>query len=77
MITHSCGNESYCFNELSIKEKQILLLLLEMVEETFIKVYQVNLEVCYLHILIVFFHADLRIFTKYINLGNKGYIVLK
>jgi hypothetical protein len=46
-----------------------------MVEETFVKVYEVDLEFCYLHILIVVFHVDLRIFMEYIKLGNKGYLI--
>jgi hypothetical protein len=28
LIVYSCGNESYCFQELSIEKKQIPLLLL-------------------------------------------------
>jgi len=43
-----------------------------MAKEMFVEVYEINSEFCYLHILIVFFHADLRIFMGYIGLGKRG-----
>jgi hypothetical protein len=43
-----------------------------MIEKTFVKVYETDLEFCYLHLLVYFFHVDLRIFMECIDLRKKG-----
>ncbi len=37
-----------------------------MIEEIFVDVYEVDLQFCYLHILIIVFHAGLKIYMGYI-----------
>jgi hypothetical protein len=48
-----------------------------MVKETFVEVYEVNLKFCYLHILWLFFHVDLKIFNWIYRLKKEGVTHLK
>jgi hypothetical protein len=66
------GNESYCFQELSIEEKKIPLLLLQMAEEIFVEVYEIGLKLCYLHLLIIIFPCGFRDFYGTYQLKKEG-----
>jgi hypothetical protein len=48
-----------------------------MVEETFIEVYEVDLDFCYLHILIVVFPCGFKDFYRIYRLKKKGVSRLK
>jgi hypothetical protein len=48
-----------------------------MVEETFIKVYEINLKFCYLHILIVVFPCGFKDFYEIYKLRKEGVSRLK